>query len=307
MLTHALRRTVTTAMAVVASLVVLASSTTVALPDDAVAAAAAPSCGPTRYKPDGSAWRCRFADGFGGRSLDRSRWQPVTTRTSGYAINRDCYFDSPRNIAVNRGTLRLTARRTSKPFTCKSPSGRYRSSYTAASLTTLGRFQQTHGQFEARIRFPGTRGPGTHSAWWLFPTSRAYGGWPWAGEIDIAEFYAQYPDRVVPQLHYVPRVDAGVASRSNYYCMISKPSDWHTYRLVWSPTLLTISYDGRTCLSYTLLPARAESGRSIAAGKPFDKPFTLNLTQGAGLGDNAPTAGTAFPATMVVDYVRAWS
>lgn len=304
---HMLRRVTTPVTGLVAALVVLAASTVVTVPETAEAAAKAPTCGPKRYKPDGTLWRCTFADGFTGKKLDRKKWHVVTTKASGYAINKDCYFDSNRNISVRNGTLRLTARKTSKPITCKSPAGSYASSYTAGSLSTVNIFKQARGQFEARIKFPGNTTPGTHSAWWLFPTSRAYGDWPWAGEIDIAEFYSQWSDRVVPQLHYVPQDDAGVASRSNYYCMIKKPSDWHTYRLIWSETTITISYDGKTCLSYTLKPARAQSGALLAAGKPFDKPFTLNLTQGVGLGENAPTASTVFPATMVVDYARAWS
>lgn len=269
--------------------------------------AAAPSCGPTVRKSDGTAWRCSFSDDFTGSSLNRANWQPVTTATSGYHIGSDCYLDSPTSIAVGSGTLKLTTRRTTRPFTCSSPSGSYSSSYTSASLSSLGRYSQTYGRYEIRATFPATRTAGTHSAWWLWPESYSYGGWPWSGEIDIAEFYSQHADRAIPQVHYVPQQDQGIGARSSYWCLMKNPSQFHTYTLEWTRTRLVVQYDGATCLDLALQPAVSQAGTPLAAGQPFDQPFTLALTQGIGAEGNAPTAGTTLPATMEVDYVRVWS
>lgn len=301
---RSIRRTLIKGVGIMLGLVAMVTTSLVTAPPPADAAVT--GCGAPRYKSNGQAWRCTFADNFNGTSLNRKNWLPVTTDTSGYHIGNDCYVDRGDNIAVRSGALRLTTRRLSKSFDCATPGGSYRSRYTSASLTSLGKFSQTYGRYEIRAKFPTSRGAGTHSAWWLWPSSTRYGGWPYAGEIDIAEYYSRHADRAIPQIHYVPRKDRGVASRSNYYCRIKNPQTFHTYTLIWTAKRLTIQYDGRTCLDYALKPAVDGLGGLLDAGEPFDEPFTLALTQGVGATDNGPSSRTPFPATMSVDYVRVW-
>lgn len=269
-------------------------------------AEAVPGCGTAVKKADGTLWTCTFADNFSGTSLDRTKWYPMTTAESSYAINRDCYFDSAQNVRVTGGNLKLTTRRTSKPITCRSPSGSYASSYTAGSLSTVGRFSQTYGRYEIRARLPASKVAGLHSAWWLWPERQAFGGWPYAGEIDIAEYYSKYPDRSIPYLHYVRRDHPESPGVTSYTCMVKRPTDFHTYTLVWDATSITISYDGKTCLSHTIEPALGVLG-PLQPGEPFNRPFTLVLTQGVGVHQNSPTSRTPVPASMVIDYVRVWS
>ncbi|RYJ05877.1 MAG: glycoside hydrolase family 16 protein [Actinomycetales bacterium] len=269
-------------------------------------AQAVTGCGGVVKKADGTPWTCTFADNFYGTSLNREKWYPMTTVESGYAINGDCYFDSAQNIRVTGGTLKLTARRTSRPLQCKSPTGGWSSSYTAGSLSTVGRFSQAYGRYEIRAKLPTSKVAGAHSAWWLWPERQLFGGWPYAGEIDIAEYYTKYPDRAIPYVHYVRRDAPESPGASNNYCMVTRPTDFHTYTLVWDKTSLTISYDGKTCLRHTISPALGILGL-LKPGEPFNRPFTLVLTQGVGVNQNSPTSRTPFPASMVVDYVRVWS
>ncbi len=46
----------------------------------------------------------------------------------------------------------------------------------------------------------------------------------------------------------------------------------------------------------------------MAAPQPFDQPFGIILNMGVGTADgsNQVTADTQLPATMRVDYVKAW-
>ncbi|MEH3034299.1 MAG: glycoside hydrolase family 16 protein [Aeromicrobium erythreum] len=267
------------------------------------------ACGAGLRKADGSSWRCTFVDDFTGTALNRKVWTPVTTEASGVSHGGDCQVDDPDNIAVSNGSLKLTVRKEAQPFTCKSPQGSFTADVTSTSLSSLTSFAQTYGRFEMRAKMPQTNGAGTHSAWWLWPKDYTYGGWPYSGEIDIAEYYSAYPDRMIPQLHYVPQDDDGVAARSNYQCMIKDPTSYHTYTLEWTKSRIKIMYDGATCVDYTVKTAVSSLGQVLSSGAPFDKPFTLALTQTLGMSNtpNARTASTALPSTMEVDYVKVWS
>ena len=156
---------------------------------------------------------------------------------------------SPNNVSVSNGALNLTARRESGTFQCQYPGGSYETRYTSGMVSTYGRFSQTFGRFEIRAKFPAAKVAGLQSALWMWPVDpNKYGAWPGSGEIDIAEFYSQYPDRVIPYLHY----DSAPSDTTltNNYCMISDVSAFHSYVAEWTPTAITIKYDGQTCMSH---------------------------------------------------------
>jgi beta-glucanase (GH16 family) len=272
---------------------------------DASAAPSSPrpsatACGPTIMKAPGRPWRCTFVDDFNGTSLDPRKWMASTTAENGLRGQGDCWVDSPKNIAVSGGALHLTSRRV-KAFSCKSakhPS--YRPTVTSGSVTTYGRFAQTYGRWDIRARFPRVMTKGSHGALWLYPQEHTYGPWPHSGEIDIAEFYSRYPDRVIPYLHYrTPFRDPTV---TNNECMVADPWNFHVYTAVWLPGRIVIGIDGRICVDH-----RVRASRTRAATRPFDHPYTTNLTQSLGVGRNKANGGTPLPATTVIDYVRVWA
>jgi beta-glucanase (GH16 family) len=234
-------------------------------------------------KPDGTPWVCSFADEFAGTTLDRSRWMPQLTATSGYHIGADCYVDDPDNIAVGDGVLSLTVRRLAAPRTCTSPAGDYEAQHTAGMVSTWSSFSQARGRYEIRAAFPATSVAGHHSALWLYPRAPSP-GLAHPGEIDIAEMFSNWSDRVIPYLHYASGWDATV---TNNYCMIDDVSAFHTYTLEWTATTMTIAYDGVPCVTHRI------NGTSPGSPSPFDDdPFMVVLTQGLGLGDNSPTSAT---------------
>lgn len=271
--------------------------------------AAIPNCGPTVYKSAGKAWRCTFDDEFTGTSLNRAKWVPQTTSGSGFHSGPECYLDSPRNITISHGTLKLTARREAKPFTCTDPLGNYTTQYTSGMVSTYGLFSQAYGRFSIRAKFPATRIAGLQSALWMWPTDPLRYGYPWprSGEIDIAEEYSQYADRAIPTLHYVLNPNTiNTKTHTNVYqndyCLIRNVNAFHTYTLVWQPGTLTVQYDGHTCLT-----DHPHAAAPLTGDQPFDKPFMLALTQALGIGTNAfNPAKTPLPATTEIEYVRAW-
>ena len=270
---------------------------------DASTGARKPSCGPPLHKKGDRIWRCTFSANFNGTGLDRRKWLPLRTDTTGFTNGPTaCFLDSPNNVSVSGGTLKLTARREAAPFTCPNPlNGNFGTQYTAGMITTAGgRFSQTYGRFEVRARILGARGRGVQTSLWLYPAGHAYGPWPASGEIDFAEMFSAFPDRVIPYVHYNAR--APDPTVTNTRCRVRNLAKFHRYAVVWTRTLIRTIYDGRTCLTHRFRPAAP-----LAAPQPFDKPFFIALTQALGVQTNAfEAAVTPLPATTEVDYVRAW-
>ncbi len=253
---------------------------------------------------DTAYWRCTFSDDFNGTTLDSSKWVPQRTDYSGYTSGPTaCFVDSPNNISVSDGTLKLTARKEDAPFTCADGTpASFRTQYTSGMVSTYGRFSQAYGRFEVRAKISSASVPGLHTAFWLWPDDTSkYGGWPQSGEIDFAELYSEYSDRAIPYIHYNPATpDPNVSA---YNCVIGNPADFHTYAVEWTTTQIKVIYDGRTCLVDNWNPAAP-----LSKPAPFDQPFMLALTQALGVASNQfDPATTPLPATTTVDYVRVWT
>jgi beta-glucanase (GH16 family) len=264
----------------------------------------APDCGPAVTKADGSTWRCVFSDDFDGDALDTSKWLVLSSAASGYRNGPECYLGagSPLgsdDVAVSDGTLRLTARELDHEITCPSLGGDFTSRWTGAFVTTYYSFTTTFGRVEVRAAFPDTEVAGVHSALWLWPPDLAYGS-DTTGEIDLAEFYSVYPDRVIPFLHYQPAVPDG--TNTNDYCLVDDVTKMHDYVIEWEPGHVHIAYDGQTCVDHDIDPAPPLTG-----SEPFDQRYAIDLTQALGNATNAFTPDTPLPATTTVDYVRVWS
>jgi beta-glucanase (GH16 family) len=278
-----------------------APTTTTTAPTTTTTDPTAP-CGGSLPKAGGGTWQCSWSDEFDGTSLDRTKWLPQTTAASGFNDKTSCVVDSPNNLAEGNGVLTLTARKEAAPFTCQSPNGNYTTQYTSATVTTFGLFTQAYGRFEMRAKFPSTSVPGLQSAFWLWPENMFKYGyvWPQSGEIDVAEEYSAFSDRVIPYIHYVPATtDVNV---TNNYCMVNDVGAFHTYTLEWTTSTLTVMFDGQTCIVDSWNPALP-----LLKPQPFDQPFMVALTQMLGQANNAFNASTTpLPASMDVDYVHVW-
>ena len=263
-----------------------------------VAASTVRGCGTQITKPNGDAWRCTFADNFSGSTLNTTKWSPLLTARTG-VHSPECRVDTPGTIRVARGSLKLTVREKAAQFDCLTPTGSYPTKYVGGGITSYGKFNQAYGRFEIRAKFPPAKVRGLHSALWMFPQEQVYGAWPRSGEIDIAEFRTALPGRVIPTLHYWRSGEHRMTT--NNYCRPGRADRFHKYTLTWSLMKMTIKYDGNVCLvrRFSLL-------NLILSRRPFDHPFALILNQSLGIFENSVTSQTPLPATMHVDYVRAW-
>lgn len=276
-------------------------------------ASPAPTCGGEVPPPAqaGYQWTCSFDDEFDAStgdasSLNRSWWGPQVSTQSGFTtgllgLTPTCYEDSKNNIWISGGTLHLSVVRQPFPFFC----GPLLTQYTGGMVSTLGRFSQTYGRFEVRALLPQTTVAGLQETLWLWPVNGTrYGSWPASGEIDFAEFFSEYYWLDVPTIHYLddpttsnPQTDTNVATSDS--CPI-KRTQYNDYAVVWQPGRLQITINGTTCLIDNYQPS------NVRSPAPFDQPFFIVLTQGLGIESNAVNFLTPLPATMSIDYVRAW-
>ncbi|HET7690876.1 MAG TPA: glycoside hydrolase family 16 protein [Nocardioidaceae bacterium] len=260
-----------------------------------------PDCGPKRYaKPGGGYWRCSFADNFDGTRLNRNKWHVVTTEDNGYLSGTDaCFVDDPANVFVSNGSLKLRTV-TKLLHLCNHPGALgFLTNYTSGSVTTGDFFKQTYGRYEFRVKFPESKRSGLHSAVWLYPNRATYGAWPASGEIDIAERFTSYTNRLIPYIHYLRNGEEH--HDTNEECRVADLSErFHKIVLIWTVRGMTVKYNGDVCL-------KTRTRSDLAANKPFDMPFSVLLTQALGIGWNPFTPGwTPVPATMTIDYVRVW-
>ena len=261
---------------------------------------AAGACGPAIEKSTGGTWTCTFADDFDGTTLDRAKWKVQTIFASGHEDSVACYVDSPENVSVSDGALHLTVRK-DEPRACEGQGGLV-TPYTSGMVTTSHTWSQQYGRFEARVRTTATTSPGLHEAFWLWPDDRYPEGqqeWPANGEIDIAETYSKFADLVVPYLHTALDTVGGILTggdaNTTWSCTAQR-GEFNTYALEWTPERVEVFVNGRSCLVNT-------SGNDA-----FKKRYIMALTQALGSQEgNTLVDGTPLPATMTVDYVRAWS
>ena len=262
---------------------------------------------PTRARttaPDGAPpreWTLAWSDEFAGSSgapVDAAKWVADTGGQGWGNQEREYYTAGAENAALDgEGRLVITARAepADSPYRCWYGVCRY----TSARLKTMGRFEQTYGRFEARIRIP--RGQGLWPAFWMLGGDIDRVGWPRCGEIDVMENIGREPAAVHGTLHG-PGYSGGNSIGGSYtLATASFADDFHIFAVEWMPGEVRWLVDGKEYRRVT--PADLPPGTPWA----FDHPFflLLNVAVGGAWPGN-PDASTAFPQQMLVDYVRVY-
>lgn len=264
----------------------------------------AAGCGPTIRKADGTPWRCTFVEDFDGTQLDPSKWGYQLSFNTGYTNSGDCFTGDPRTHVLGGGAMQLKSIAV-PTFTCerKNPRKNFTAYFQSGMITTIGRWSQAFGRWEIRAKLPSQRMQGVQTSFWLWPDDPfKYGVWPLSGEIDLMEWYSRYPEYVIPYFHYQPGDTQAAQTQSTWGCQpFRDASEWHTYGLEWTRTHLIATVDGTPCLTHRI------NALALEAPKPFDQPFSIQLTQTIGRSNNAHTPGlTELPAVTTIDYVRVW-
>lgn len=288
-----------------------------------MAAALGPAPARTAAQPPASEWKLVWSDEFDGTEIDRTKWD-FDTGNGFYDYNANMWINGwgndeleyytrePDNASVRGGMLRIRALKESRDG-C---------GYTSARLRTRKRggeplFSKAYGRFEFRAKLP--TGRGVWPALWMLPQEETYGTWPSSGEIDVMEARGQEPTKVLGTLHFGSRWPANAHASQDYVLPGGGTiADFHVYAVEWEPGEIRWSVDGRTYATQSFWwsgkDADGGQGRNPAGEAdlnpwpaPFDRPFyiVMNVAVGGKFLGN-PDKTTAFPAEMVVDYVRVY-
>ena len=199
------------------------------------------------------------------------------------------YTDRAENVTVQNGVLIITAKK--EQFNG--------SNYTSARLLTKGKFEQTYGRFEARIRLPW--GQGLWPAFWLLgDDSNGTVIWPQIGEIDIMENVGNEPTKIFGTVHGPGY--SGAESISKSYSLENDRFDngFHIFGVEWGPDYINYYVDD---VLYNQITPDDVPGEWVFNRGPFY--IILNVAVGGDL-PGAPNSETVFPQTMLVDYVRVY-
>jgi beta-glucanase (GH16 family) len=162
--------------------------------------------------------------------------------------------------------------------------------YTSGLITTQFSFSQTYGYFEIRAKLP--KGEGLWPAFWLLPKDET-----WPPEIDAMEaFGAPNPqgDGGVTMIHYASHaLKNGNSCGAWYNTGVDITAAFHNYGVDVEPSGITYYFDGKpyaTC----------------APNPDVNKPMYMLVNLAVGGWPGSPNAQTAFPASLQVQYVRAY-
>jgi beta-glucanase (GH16 family) len=185
--------------------------------------------------------------------------------------------------------------------------------YTSARLKSQGLFTFQYGRIEARMQLPESQA--MWPAFWMLGSNITTLSWPACGEADIMEHIDGanppfYVGAAPPGYDWIAGSVHGGASAANeangsqrYNPAGFSAAAWHTYGMIWSKGQVQFYVDS---------PANiyASFNTSNFGGTwPFDQGpmfIILNLAVG-GDWPGKPDSTTAFPANMLVDYVRIYT
>jgi beta-glucanase (GH16 family) len=248
------------AAALAASALLLCTATAAADPPD-----------PARPQP---IWQDEFTGPAGARP-DPANWDYDRGGEPQWGNNEWQYYtDRPDNVALDgAGHLVITARRERLPG--MSPCSDGPCDVTSGRITSLGRFAQTYGRFEARMKIPA--GKGLWPAFWLMGADIDTHPWPGNGEIDVMETIGDDPGTVYGSAHGPGFGDPGY-SREFRLAGQRLADDFHTYAVEWTPDRIDWFLDDTRY--HTLTRADLKPGHTWV----FDHPFhiLLNLAVGGG-------------------------
>jgi beta-glucanase (GH16 family) len=283
----------------------------------AVSGPAQASVGVTSSGTESTSWKLAWADYFDGAAgtpPNPANWGYETGGGGWGSDQAQYYTDSTQNAALDgNGDLAITARQnTGSSLLCSyNSAGTYFASgtacgYTSARLSTLNSFSAQYGRIEARIEIP--EGDGLWPAFWAVGTNESTVGWPESGEIDTMENIGEDPGTAFGTLHGPLASNAADqwSSGSTYTLPggAALGAGFHIFAADWYPDHISFSVDGH--IYETVYAADLPSGDTWVFNHPFF--LRLNLAVGsAGSWGGAPASSTAFPATMLVDYVRVYT
>lgn len=263
-------------MLVVALVAVAVSLSVFAARDDAVAD------GPTKG-------RLLFNESFDGDTLNRNRWSPCyhwATAGCTNLSNNELEWYVPEQVKVSDGLLSLEADER-EVVGLEDRKFDYVSGLISGMSPDRTLFSFKYGYVESRVQLP--KGRGLWSALWMLPETRES-----EPEVDIFETVGEKPDLVTMHTHWVE--DGKDRQRGHkHWANQDMTVGWHTYGLEWAPDSLTWYVDDVARWRVTDPDQIPHEAMYLIANLAVGGHFT-----------ESPDAGTPFPSSLKVDYLRVW-
>jgi beta-glucanase (GH16 family) len=181
-----------------------------------------------------------FADDFSSGTLDRTRWNVGVT---GGVVNdeQQAYVDDPDTVYVEAtdqatGGHQLVLHPRHRPGFTTAEGRTF--DFVSGRLNTRDRFHFRYGTASARMKLPA--GPGLWPAFWAL----GYGPWPGTGEIDVMENVGD-PGWVSAAVHG-PGYSGEAGLVNLRYFSAGDATEWHVYRVHWTPQELRFLVDDET-------------------------------------------------------------
>lgn len=234
-----------------------------------------------------------FSDEFDGPDIDPNNWNFLVLSAGSVNHELQRYTDTG-NAWVDKGCLVIEAR----------PDPDSPGEYTSARLDTQIMQKWLYGRIEVRAKLPA--GKGLWPAIWLLPNGEGIhdSSWPGMGEIDIMENVGFEGDTIHASLHsrlFNHTWKDPARMRTSTTLVKGIASDFHVYGMEWTKEGIDFFVDDKVYYS------PRDDGKGWESW-PFDRPFymILNLAVGGDWGGTEGVDPAAFPARMLVDYVRVY-
>lgn len=199
--------------------------------------------------------------------------------------NNELQYYRRENATVENGMLVITAKK--ENFGTRQ--------YTSTRMKTQGNASFTYGRIEARMKLPAFQG--SWPAFWMLGESITSVGWPACGEIDIME-QINTENKTHGTIHWHNGSD--YASYGGPTSFDVNVTDFNVYAIEWDKDNIKWFVNGTHFWT-------ASIANNINSTDEFHQPHFLLLN--LAIGGNWPGTtidNTAFPAKMVVDYVRVY-
>jgi beta-glucanase (GH16 family) len=210
----------------------------------------------------------------------KSRWIAHTPWNGdfGDAQFKDPTPDGP--FSTENGILKIEARKIN---------GKWFSGLISSMDANGNGFAQRHGYFEIRTKLP--KGPGVWPAFWLIANQQPDA----SAEIDVLEYYGQFPETYHVVTHVWPKTDKVKPLHDSRAITVPSGSlteDYHTFGVSVQSDFIIYYLD------------RKEVARAPTPPQHNEPLFILaNLALGSGW----PIDKTPDPSVMLIDYIRAYS
>ncbi len=232
-----------------------------------------------------------WSDEFDNTGLpDATKWG-YDVGGSGWGNNELQYYSSDKNAEVKNGKLIIEARKEEREG----------KNYTSARLVTKNKGDFTYGRLEVKAKLPSGRG--SWPAIWMLATNQTYSNvyWPDNGEIDVMEHVGYDPGVVHFSIHCKEYNWPKNTQRTSKMTVPTAMSDFHVYRMDWTPRTIKGYIDGKSHFEFT-------NDNQGWTSWPFDQKFhlLLNIAVGGNWGGAQGVDDSIFPQRMEIDYVRVY-